>query len=322
MAQPRSQLVSPDKRGVFHCVQRCVRRAWLCGEDKYTGISFEHRKQWVKDRIALVGACFAVAIHAYAVMSNHLHLVVEIDPLAPQHWPDEEVAQRWARLFPPSEATASAFEAKCCLVTRDPARLVVIRARLGSLSWLMKCLVEPIARRANAEDCCKGRFWEGRFKSQVLKGEKALLAAMAYVDLNPVRAGIADRLEEQQHTSVSERIREANDRPQLLACVMQPLAATITPISADIRLRDYLVLIEWTGKQLRGDNCGAISSRVPPVVERMEKNADRWQVRVKAIGSRYWRVAGEAHDLIAAAREIGQRWLRGIGFARSLEKIR
>ncbi|MBL8299578.1 MAG: hypothetical protein JNN30_14670 [Rhodanobacteraceae bacterium] len=263
-----------------------------------------------------------MAIHAYAVMSNHLHLVLEVDPLAPAHWSDEDVAQRWVRLFPPREATALAFEMKCQSVMNDPIRLGVVRQRLGSLSWLMKCLVEPIARRANVEDFCKGRFWEGRFKSQVLKDEKALLAAMAYVDLNPIRAGITDCMEDQQHTSVSERIQEANDRPQLLACGIQPRVATISPTLSDIRLRDYLALVEWTGKQLRNDHGGAIFEAAPAIVEQIEKNVSRWPVRVKAIGSRYWRVVGEAQDLVDTAKALGQRWLRGIGFARSLGKVR
>ena len=237
---------------MFHCVQRCVRRAWLCGVDKYTDVSFEHRKRWVEDRIAIVGECFAVAIHAYAVMSNHLHLVLEIDPLAPRQWRDEDVARRWVRLFPPREVTAVAMEAKCQSVMNDPMRIDVIRQRLGDLSWLMKCLAEPIARRANAEDFCKGRFWEGRFKSQALKDEKALLAAMAYVDLNPIRAGMTDRLAYQQHTSVSERMRESQDRPPLLDCLMQPWVTTITTTLLRIRLQDYLELVEWTGRQLAG----------------------------------------------------------------------
>ncbi|MBL8297655.1 MAG: hypothetical protein JNN30_04825 [Rhodanobacteraceae bacterium] len=274
------------------------------------------------DRIVLVGECFAVAIHAYAVMSNHLHLVLEVDPLAPSRWNDEDVARRWVRLFPPHDASAPAFEMKCQSIVNNPMRLCVIRQRLGSLSWLMKCLVEPIARRANAEDCCKGRFWEGRFKSQVVKDEKALLAAMAYVDLNPIRAGIADCVELQQHTSVSERIQETVDRPQLLACVMQPLVTTITPTMPDIRLHDYLALVEWTGRQLRGDKCWTIAEAAPAIVEQIEKHTSRWPVRVKAIGSRYWRVVGEAQDLIETAKEIGQHWLRGIGFARSLGKVR
>ncbi|MBL8299179.1 MAG: hypothetical protein JNN30_12650, partial [Rhodanobacteraceae bacterium] len=272
--------------------------------------------------IALLGECFAVAIHAYAVMSNHVHLVLEIDPRAPQHWCDDDVARRWVQLFPPREATESAIQAKCQSVLNDPVRLAVIRQRLGDLSWLMKCLAEPIARRANAEDFCKGRFWEGRFKSQVLKDEKALLAAMTYVDLNPVRAGMTDPMEDQQHTSVHERIRETRDRPQLLACAMQPWVTTITPTLPGIRLRDYLELVEWTGRQLRDDKHGIISTEAPPIVQRIEKNNRRWPVRVKAIGSRYWRVVGDTQDLIDTAKELGQRWLRGIGFTRSFEKIR
>ncbi|MBL8299185.1 MAG: hypothetical protein JNN30_12680 [Rhodanobacteraceae bacterium] len=299
-----------------------MRRAWLCGEDKYTGMSFEHRKQWVTDRIALVGQCFAVAIHAYAVMSNHLHLVLEVDPLAPVHWCDEDVARRWVQLFPPRDGTASAFEVKCQSLINDSIRLGIIRQRLGSLSWLMKCLVEPIARRANAEDLCKGRFWEGRFKSQVLKDEKALLAAMAYVDLNPIRAGVEHQIEDQQHTSVCGRVKEAKYRPQLLACVMQPRVTTITPVFPEIRLQDYLALLEWTGRHLRDGHCGVIPEATPAIVEQIEKNATRWPVRVKAIGSRYWRVVGEAQDLVDTARALGQRWLCGIGFARSLGKVR
>jgi hypothetical protein len=77
MTYPRSQLVPPGAPGVFHCVSRCVRRAFLCGEDSYTGKSFEHRRQWVEDRLREVGEVFSVSIWGYAVMSNHLHVVVQ-----------------------------------------------------------------------------------------------------------------------------------------------------------------------------------------------------------------------------------------------------
>lgn len=321
MAQPRSQLVSSEARGAFHCVQRCVRRAWLCGRDEYSGVSYEHRKHWIEERILLVGSCFAVAIHAYAVMSNHLHLVLEIDPLAPRDWSDDDTARCWVRLFPPREPDAAAFDSKCQAVMSDPAHLHEIRRRLGDLSWLMKCLAEPIAGRANAEDACKGRFWEGRFKSQVLRDEKALLAAMAYVDLNPMRAGMASKLELQPHTSVSARIGEARSRPELLVHRMMPRAATITPNSPSLRLQDYLTLVEWTGNRQRSDTRGTTSPAAQSIMARWEDCPDRWLMRVSAIGSRYWRVVGDAQDLIDMAAQLGQKWLRGIGLARSLGRI-
>jgi REP element-mobilizing transposase RayT len=80
MTRPRSHIAPHHSSGAFHCVQRCVRQAFLCGVDHYSGRSFEHRRDWIEQRIRLVAECFAVAIDAYAVMSNHLHLVLHIDP--------------------------------------------------------------------------------------------------------------------------------------------------------------------------------------------------------------------------------------------------
>jgi len=71
MSYPRSQLVPPDEPGNFHVVTRCVRRAFLCGTDQFTGRSFEHRRQWIEDRIQLLADSFAVSVFTYAVMSNH-----------------------------------------------------------------------------------------------------------------------------------------------------------------------------------------------------------------------------------------------------------
>ena len=317
MTRPRSHIAPPDIAGSYHCVQRCVRRAFLCGVDHYSGHSFEHRKDWVEARIHLVAECYAVAIHADAVMSNHLHLVVRIDPSATSTWADEEVAARWVRLFPPREDTEAAIEYKRMRVLADPARLALIRRRLGSLSWLMRCLVEPIARRANREDGCKGRFWEGRYKCQALCDERSVLAAMAYVDLNPIRAGIADDLEASAHTGVATRIAIAQSNPAMLTRPLKPIAGNLAP-ALNLSTADYLQLLDWTGRTLAPDKRGRIAKDAPAIVSIIDRNPACWTTRVAAYGNGWARAAGSAQHLIALAERIGQRWLKGIRLATKL----
>ncbi|MEQ1513209.1 MAG: hypothetical protein ABL934_11105 [Lysobacteraceae bacterium] len=318
MTQARSQLVSTDAPGTYHCVQRCVRRAFLCGVDAYSGQDFEHRKPWIEQRLSLVAECFAAAIHAYAVMSNHLHVVVHVDPEEALLWTDIEVAERWVRLFPPREPTDVAHTLKVERLLVDPGRLAVLRRRLGNLSWLMKCLVEPIARRANAEDGCKGRFWEGRFKAQRLCDERAVLAAMMYVDLNPVRAGMASRLETSRHTSVAVRLQSS---PDALAAPLAPVVGALA-MCLPIRTGDYLELVAWTGQQIHPGKRGRLSQDVPEILKHWEASPARWRTRVLAIGSGYWRVVGEAQDLKTWAERIGQRWLKGLRLATTLAQPR
>ena len=190
MPEPRYRQVSIDDTPYYHCISRCVRRAFLCGFDSATGFDFEHRRQWIVDRIKLLCSVFAVDLCAYAIMSNH-HVVVRINADEVKQWSDEQVAQRWMQIFPGSVlmqqylTNADLTEAELNCVAE---LFVTWRERLANLSWFMRCINEPIARMANAEDHCTGRFWEGRFKSQALLGERALLACMAYVDLNPIRA--------------------------------------------------------------------------------------------------------------------------------------
>jgi REP element-mobilizing transposase RayT len=295
-----------------------VRRAFLCGVDRYTGQSFEHRKAWVESRIRLIGECFAVAIDAYAVMSNHLHLVLRIDPGVVSAWSDDEVAARWVRLFPPREDDDAAVEHKRQRLRSDPERIELLRRRLGSLSWLMRCLVEPIARRANREDGCKGRFWEGRYKCQALCDERALLAAMAYVDLNPIRAGMVDTLEGSTHTSIAERIADATIEPTQLLQPITPIIGNLRP-SLALTTADYLQILDWTGRQLAPGKRGRIAGYAPAMLGLIDSDARRWAARVGAFGGGWHRAAGSAQDLIALAERLGQRWMKGLRLASALD---
>ena len=98
MTRPRSQIVSLADTPYYHCVSRCVRRAFLCGEDAYSGKNFDHRKPWLVDRLLLLGEVFAIDIAAYAVMSNHYHVVLMWTG-PKQRWGQDEVIHRWLSLY-------------------------------------------------------------------------------------------------------------------------------------------------------------------------------------------------------------------------------
>jgi len=134
-----------------------------------------------EQRILLLSNAFAVSLLSYVVMSNHLHVVLANQPAAATAWSDLEIAERWIRIYPPKYAKEA--PAKIVALLDNPNYIKVLRGRLSNLSWFMKTLQEPIAKRANAEDGVKGRFFEGRFKSQILLSLNAILAAMTYVRL-------------------------------------------------------------------------------------------------------------------------------------------
>ncbi|MCY3837622.1 MAG: hypothetical protein OXH09_03035 [Gammaproteobacteria bacterium] len=226
MATPRHLLVDPANECDYHLVSRCVRRAFLCGVDEHDGRDYSYRRAWLVQRLMRIAPCFAVDVYAYTVLSNHFHLVLRHDPLAGRGWSDDEVARRWVEAFPPTER-GEVVEAlkpeRRELILDDPGRVARARATLGSMSHFMKHLKQPIARRANLEDDCTGHFFEQRFYSGALLTEEALIAAMAYVDLNPVRAELAKRIEEIRDTSIGERLQV--NSAEALADYLRPVVS-------------------------------------------------------------------------------------------------
>lgn len=310
MGYPRSSLVPPDTTGVYHCVSRCVRRAWLCGEDPLTGRSFEHRRAWVEERLIEICGYFAVSLLAYAVMSNHVHVVLRVDAEVVDSWSDEEVAERWARLFGRADETPEQRALRIAAMIEDAQRMATLRSRLRSLAWFMRCLAEPIARRANGEDEVTGRFWEGRYKCQALLDDAAVAAAMCYVDLNPIRAGIAEELADSEHTSIATRLERAKRDRGDLTCPLAPVAG-IGRFVMSMCAADYIDLVDWTGRQVRPDKKGAITPGVPTALSRLQVQPAAWESHVQAIRGGYWRAIGRVDQLLAKAVSMGQRWLKG-----------
>ncbi len=318
MTQARRQLVDPTQAQMFHCIQRCVRRSWLCGLDPHTQMSFEHRKSWVEARIYELGDIFACGIYGYAVMSNHLHLVLHMSPATSNAWSAEEVARRWTKLYPAK--TSELCEQKVNAILETPELIPIYRERLTNLSWFMKSLSEPIARRANEEDNVNGRFWQGRFSAQALLSEKALMAAMTYVDLNPIRADIATSVSTSRNTSVKVRAKALRKHPELANQVMLPLIG-IRSHHVRITEADYIELVDFTGREMHRGKRGKIAASEPKALTKLGLDKNHWTMRVKGIGSGYWRIVGEVEDLVDKAKELGQRTMFGTGFARFLKAI-
>ncbi len=208
MGLPRGKYVKEGEEGVYHCFTRCVRRAFLCGQDALTGRDFSHRKKWILDRLRFLASIFAIDVCGYAIMENHPHTILRTRPDILASWSDHDVAARWFELCPQAgRKKAITHEEQIRALADCPERIAVLRKRLCSLSWFMAKLNEFIAREANKEDKVKGRFWESRFKCQALLDEAATAACMVYVDLNLIRAGVASTPEGSDFTSIQERIR-------------------------------------------------------------------------------------------------------------------
>ncbi|WJG11240.1 transposase [Aliiglaciecola sp. LCG003] len=258
----RKRQISLADTPYYHCVSRCVRRAFLCGEDKLSGKSFDHRRQWVEDRLLLLADIFSIDVCAYAIMHNHTHVVLRVDLEKATNWTDEEVAIRWLKLHKGTLLCQRAIWETSLQLTEIEQRSLastinIYRKRLFDISWFMKELNEPIARRANLEDECTGHFWEGRFKSQALLDERALTACMVYVDLNPIRAKIANTLETSDHTSIKQRISSLNynEQPKSLLPFRNTSNSSQSHVP-NIELLDYIELAKMTARyisQKQGD---------------------------------------------------------------------
>ena len=210
MGRPlRIEQCAPDEVAIVHCVQRCVRRAFLAGVDHLSGKDYGFRREWIRRRMEALASVFGCDVLSYAILSNHLHLILRNRPDVVASWSDEQVAIRWLKVFPGrrlDEHLGEPTQTDVETLVRDAERLAEVRKRLSDISWFMRALAEPIARMANRQDECTGRFWEGRFKAQRITDEAGLLACAMYVDLNPVRAAMAASPEESVHTSGYDRI--------------------------------------------------------------------------------------------------------------------
>lgn len=330
MTTARHKQISLHTTPFYHCASRCVRRAFLCGRDTESGRDYSHRKQWIVTRLMTLTSVFAIDLYAYAVMNNHYHVVVRIDENRALDWSDDQVITRWYKLFGRNalidrHLAGEALSDEEAIVAMNT--VASWRRRLCDLSWFMRCINERIARLANQEDACNGRFWEGRFRCQALLDETALIACMAYVDLNPVRAGTAKTPEESDFTSIQVRIQDyiaatpSNKKggpDGVHSTNLQPLGHRRRHGEPTLSLPAYIELVDWTGRIVRTDKPGHIPKDILPILMRMKIEPNTWPFTIDRLGRIFYRVVGAAERIRQFSHAVGNRWMKGLSASRRL----
>lgn len=333
----RGELFAADEIAVVHVMNRVVRRCFLMGDDPVSGKNFDHRKRWIEDELERSAANFGIDLIAFSLMSNHMHLVLRSRPDVVEAWDDTEVARRWLMLCPKRKdeqgRAKEPSEPELNSIRFDGDKTAEIRRRLSDISWWMRLLCQRIAQRANRDDGEEGKFWQSRYRGVRLLDEEAILAAAAYVDLNPIRAALAETIEDSDFTSVQRRVQslvlddeDASEGLRSTATLDHPEVTPpsrpdvcLSPVHIDelsealgpqpsggnqrcsdkgfvsMTATDYVQLLDWTSRQIMPGKRGSTPIEAPPIFDRLRIKPAAWCELVTNFGILFSLVAGQPH---------------------------
>ncbi len=333
----RVEMFSPDEIAVVHVMNRVVRRCFLMGKDPVTGKNYDHRKDWVETELKRLAGGFGIDLLCYSVLSNHFHLILRSRPDVVASWDNREVARRWLVICPVNKGgkplSPVSAEAEVNAICNNPAKLREVRRRLSDISWWMRLLCQRIAQRANREEeeTC-GKFWQNRYRAVRLIDEAAILACAAYVDLNPIRAGLAEDLESSNYTSVQQRMRAASEVGTQLTPPTEPRNSNakyaagepsfLSSLTLDDRLGphsstvsrptercsnkgflsmafdEYVALLEWAARNTKQRLAPLTpNASLQKLFERLRIKPASWCVLVRNFGALFAHVAGWPHHV-------------------------
>jgi hypothetical protein len=338
MTTARKDIYDKEEVGVYHCFSRCVRRAFLCGTDQYTGKNYDHRKQWLEELLELAASCYVVDLISFAVLDNHFHVLLRNRPDLKRTLTPRAVARRWLLLHPKRRdkhgKACEPTQKELREITRDKKRVTELRNRLANISWYLAFVKEKLARRANREDDVRGTFFEKRFEMRRLLTDNAVLACSVYIDLNEIRAGLAETPETSLHSSIFLRIQglEARRAGKLSKQAMAdrwlaPISATYLPqqqrfadkqwrASDDpalpLTIEQYLALVDWSGRQIAKNKAGKIPAELAPILDRLGISQGRWLDVLKSFAQMFPRIAGNAEQVEEHAARHQRCWFHGV----------
>ena len=347
---PRAELVDPLQIECVHVINRTVRRCFLLGDDQLTGKNYDHRKVWIEELLQQFAANFGIELLCYSILSNHSHQILRSRPDVVETWDDTEVARRWLMICPRRKTNnepAIPSEAELNSIRANPEKLAEIRRRLSDVSWWMRLLNQRIAQRANREEGATGHFWQDRFRCTRLCDEESLLACAAYVELNPIRAGICERIEDSDFTSVQRRIEQAQADQKLGECEDQAGASrrrdsflanltlggcetSIGPVPArsanrcsdkgflDLELEEYLKLLDWTARQVVTGSRNSTPPSTPGILQRLGLECESWLELITDFNLAFYHIAGRSNRVDAIRSHLTRHRFRLRPLARRL----
>ncbi len=336
----RVELFAPEEIATVHVISRVVRRCFLFGDDPVSSKNFDHRKVWIENRLRFLAASFGIDLLGFSILSNHFHLVLRSRPDVVATWSDSEVARRWFTLCPPRKkkdgSPEEPSESELNLIRNNPVRLANTRTRLSDIGWWMRLLCQHIAVRANREDGEVGKFFQSRYRAILLCDDEALLACSVYVDLNPIRAKLAETIETSDFTSAQRRIEALTESANQDVSTENVSAGSapdgfLSPLSIDelrddiganpsatglrcsdkgflsIGTVDYLKLLDWTARQVVPGKRGSTPESVPGILERLSLDPKTWLVLVTRFGKLFNNVAGRPRVIDSVRSRLQHR---------------
>ena len=339
MRPSRSEVLDPAEIQIAHVHNRTVRRCFLMGDDTVSGKNFDHRKVWIEDILQHFAAQFGIDLLNFSILSNHFHLILRTRPDVVANWDDQEVARRWLMICPPKRNQDGSPQRPTAKEIRSisgcPLRLAQIRLRLSDIAWWMRLLCQRVATRSNKEDGETGRFFQDRYRATLLVDEASILACALYVDLNPIRAAIAQTIETSDHTSAQRRIEAVvtDGQDQQPAVQRLSVADFLSPLPIDeqndpvgpresqssarcsdkgylaMSLSSYLELLDWAARQPVDGKTGWTPPSVPPVLRRLGLDGATFLELSRDFGKLFCSVAGSCECVDAMrTRRSGRRF--------------
>ncbi|MCL1126526.1 transposase [Shewanella surugensis] len=332
MTECRKKLIHIDSTPFYHISNYCVRGAYLVNDNPKTKQVDLHRAHWFVDKLIQLSTIFCIDIAAYTILPRHYHLVLKVNTDNAKNLTSLQVIERWRQVFNPHVLAIKYINKELFSNTEQEQFDEFIsqwRERLTNISWFMRCLNETISRKVNKEDHCKGAFWQGRFKSQALLDEPAILACIMYVDLAPIREQLAQSLENIYLSSIQLRVaafKQAQKEAQIydvegdfLAIAQQP--STLLPfdhmtrsgkqIHLPFHLFDYIELIKWTHKGIIENNVPSNQHNTPKLLTRLTINKKDWINTCRHFSQHYSHAIGSWQKMCEFSRQFNGKWCKG-----------